>query len=232
MPIVQNSKRIPWARIFAEGVLIVVSILLAFAIDAAWDRHQEREVTRRHLQALVSEIREIQDDLRGEIKGTESSRAGSRTVLKFMTRRTGNLTQKELWDALDKSFDVGIFSSESPVLTMMLASGELMDLGSDSLVPILTLWQGELEHLRLDSQHLERNREEVIFGRSVDLGIPLSPDHLSPSLSLLLDDDGMKAAFVLRLARSDRLVASYQSAVQLGDEVVQMLDSALATSFD
>ena len=42
----------------------------------------------------------------------------------------------------------------------------------------------------------------------------------------------MKAAFVLRLARSDRLVASYQRAVQLGDEVVQMLDAALATSFD
>ena len=148
MPIVQNSKRIPWARIFAEGVLIVVSILLAFAIDAAWDRHQERGVTRRHLQALVSEIREIQVDLRGEIKGTESSGAGSRTVLKFMTSRSGNLTQKELWNALDMSFDVGIFSSESPVLTMMLASGELMDLGSDSLVPVLTLWQGELEHLR------------------------------------------------------------------------------------
>jgi hypothetical protein len=149
-----------------------------------------------------------------------------------MTRRAGNPTPKEFGDALYMSFNVGIFNSESPVLTMMLASGKLMDVGGDSLVPILTLWQGELEHLRLDSQHLERNREEVIFGRSVDIGIPLSPDYLVPSLSRLLDDDGMKAAFVLRLARSDRLVASYQNAVQLGDEVVQMLESAVATSFD
>ena len=44
---------IPWFRIFAEGFVIVVSILLAFGIDAWWDERQE--AARR--DALVESLR-------------------------------------------------------------------------------------------------------------------------------------------------------------------------------
>ncbi len=30
------TRQIPWLRVFAEGVVIVVSVLLAFGIDAWW----------------------------------------------------------------------------------------------------------------------------------------------------------------------------------------------------
>ena len=36
------SRPIPWLRVFAEGAVIVVSILLAFGIDAWWEGRQER----------------------------------------------------------------------------------------------------------------------------------------------------------------------------------------------
>jgi hypothetical protein len=39
MPI--KGQPIPWPRILAEGAAIVVSILLAFAIDAAWQHRGE-----------------------------------------------------------------------------------------------------------------------------------------------------------------------------------------------
>ena len=38
MKLVQN---IHWPRILAEGAVIVISILLAFWIDAWWDRQQD-----------------------------------------------------------------------------------------------------------------------------------------------------------------------------------------------
>jgi len=31
-----SARQVPWLRVFAEGVMIVGSILLAFSIDAAW----------------------------------------------------------------------------------------------------------------------------------------------------------------------------------------------------
>lgn len=45
-----------WPRLLLEGVVIVASILLAFAIDAAWDERQERAQERRLLEALEQEF--------------------------------------------------------------------------------------------------------------------------------------------------------------------------------
>ena len=42
-------REIPWTTLFIEGVAIVVSILLAFAIDAWWDQRKGRAEERlRH----------------------------------------------------------------------------------------------------------------------------------------------------------------------------------------
>jgi hypothetical protein len=38
----EDARKIPWGRILAEGILIVVSILLAFSIEAWWARRGER----------------------------------------------------------------------------------------------------------------------------------------------------------------------------------------------
>ena len=48
----QLTQGIAWKRIAAEGVAIVVSILLAFAIDAAWDASRERAEERQALSGL------------------------------------------------------------------------------------------------------------------------------------------------------------------------------------
>ena len=42
-----------WRRLFAEGAVIVASILLAFAIDAWWDGRQQRAAEREALAGLT-----------------------------------------------------------------------------------------------------------------------------------------------------------------------------------
>lgn len=51
------AKDIPWLRVFVEGGVIVGSILLAFALDAWWDR-QNRDDELREQSAVVA--REMQ----------------------------------------------------------------------------------------------------------------------------------------------------------------------------
>ncbi len=46
-------RDIDWPRLLAEGAAIVVSILLAFGIDAWWDDRQERIEERKILLGLV-----------------------------------------------------------------------------------------------------------------------------------------------------------------------------------
>ena len=38
-----RAKQIPWMRVLVEGMVIVVSILLALALDAWWDGVKEGE---------------------------------------------------------------------------------------------------------------------------------------------------------------------------------------------
>ena len=52
-----NTQRIPWLRIFVEGLVIVVSILLAFGIDAWWDERGENRQEQALLQGLVKDFR-------------------------------------------------------------------------------------------------------------------------------------------------------------------------------
>ena len=48
--------KVSWLRISGEGAVIVGSILLAFAIDAAWERSQERGQEIRVLETLLTEF--------------------------------------------------------------------------------------------------------------------------------------------------------------------------------
>jgi hypothetical protein len=53
-----NSYVVPWSRLLVEGVVIVLSILLAFAVDAAWDRSRDAAAERIVLGDLRSELTE------------------------------------------------------------------------------------------------------------------------------------------------------------------------------
>jgi hypothetical protein len=52
----RRRNRLPWTRLVAEGVVIVVSILLAFFVDTSWDRYQERGEERSYLVSLQREF--------------------------------------------------------------------------------------------------------------------------------------------------------------------------------
>jgi hypothetical protein len=51
------TRQVPWLRILAEGFAIVVSILLAFGIQAWWEDRQERAVETALLTGLVEDLR-------------------------------------------------------------------------------------------------------------------------------------------------------------------------------
>jgi hypothetical protein len=59
-----DTQRIPWKRLSVEAAAIVVSILLAFAIDAWWEDRNERieeaEILGQFLITLDEDIRELE----------------------------------------------------------------------------------------------------------------------------------------------------------------------------
>lgn len=51
-----KAGELPWTRILTEGLVIVLSILLAFAIDAWWQDRVEQEQQREHLLSMRAEF--------------------------------------------------------------------------------------------------------------------------------------------------------------------------------
>ncbi|MEJ2484069.1 MAG: hypothetical protein P8049_13405, partial [Gemmatimonadota bacterium] len=58
--------------LLTEGAVIVVSILLAFAVDAAWDRHLQRQQFEEDLEQVREQLVVDLDGLNGAIEDSES----------------------------------------------------------------------------------------------------------------------------------------------------------------
>lgn len=59
-----DTPRIAWKRFAIEAPVIIISILLAFAIDAGWEEQKEREAEVVLLERLRADFAEIQSALR------------------------------------------------------------------------------------------------------------------------------------------------------------------------
>lgn len=62
-----KQARVPWPRVFAEGVAIVVSILLAFGIEAWYSDRQDHAQANESLAALEAELRQNLNEIEIEI---------------------------------------------------------------------------------------------------------------------------------------------------------------------
>jgi hypothetical protein len=69
---VNETQKIPWKRLSVEAAAIVVSILLAFAIDAWWDERQERQAELDYLIALQRDFSETRESLENQVDRVSS----------------------------------------------------------------------------------------------------------------------------------------------------------------
>lgn len=74
-----SSSNIAWGRLLADSTAIVMSILLAFAIDAWWADRQDRVEETRILEALEAEFednaRKLPDRLFNHQRSADSATA-------------------------------------------------------------------------------------------------------------------------------------------------------------
>ena len=72
------ERQIPWSRIVVEGFVIVISILLAFGIDAWWEGKQELRAGRELVLAVVEEAAANRDLIQQTIRRVEVNQAHTR----------------------------------------------------------------------------------------------------------------------------------------------------------
>jgi hypothetical protein len=126
-----------WAFLVAEAVLIVASILLAFAIDAWWDGRQQDERRMELLQALHADLTATAADLDAAIARGDSvvNRTGSflRAVRSGAELRADSLTF--LFEGVG---EVPFFEPSLPGYRTAVSTGTIELVRSAELVAALT----------------------------------------------------------------------------------------------
>ena len=120
-----SNPNIPWARITAEGAAIVVSILMAFAIQAWWEGRQDRQDEVVVLANLLEEFRDIRANL-ADIQDFQAAILESAYRLAEISEDPdANVSEQELRKLLS---DLQWLSSPSnfaaPVLSAVIGRGD------------------------------------------------------------------------------------------------------------
>jgi hypothetical protein len=75
-----------WSRLGLEGLVIVISILLAFTLDAAWDDRQERIRRDEYLRVLEDEFRAAAEEMEDQLEDHQRQVADIETLIEELDK--------------------------------------------------------------------------------------------------------------------------------------------------
>ena len=122
-------RQIPWARVVVEGAVVILSILLAFSIDAAWDSRQARAREVEYLTALRVEMVLASEELAEDHARRDEWLASSDSILSRFSGRIAPDSAVNVWIQQVGMFMTRFFPPSS-VLNDLVSSGSLSVLWS------------------------------------------------------------------------------------------------------
>lgn len=139
----------PWRRWIAEGLLIVVSILLAFAIDAAWEAREEGRQREALIEALRSDLEIAASALeRARRLNTAARDAMGDLLVQTESGRLGASSRAAVDSLLMLSLAGGRAAPPTGTLETLFSSGKLDLIDDPEVVTRLTAWTGLLAERR------------------------------------------------------------------------------------
>jgi hypothetical protein len=162
-----EPRIIPWETIAVEAVAIVLSILLAFAIDAWWTEKKESDVEHVALQALSSDFEASREQMAVVLQSLEGARSD---FARFQSATSAELTDLES-DAI-RSILTGLVKNHTfdPITATLdaLANDGRLGLISDSqLLGHLSKWRGELDNI--EDISFELRAESVLVRKAMQI---------------------------------------------------------------
>ena len=152
-----NGIREKTSWLLLEGVAIVVSILLAFAIDAWWEEKQEREDVREILEAVLDDFRLTNERFDYYQIALVAKQNSISKLIEASVVQSTDLSEASIDSLLgDASWylEHGIVNARN--LNTLIDSGKTDLIYSEELRRVIALWPPRLDYLR---QNLRRDFE-------------------------------------------------------------------------
>jgi len=143
-----KARSIPWSRLVAEGAIIVVSILLAFAIDAWWEARGDRVRGQAYLALLASDLRSTlgNNERFGSVADSRSDPALARLVQAYYRPELPPEDSLTLW--LNDAVTTSLVQPRLGTAQALVQSGDLALIRSDSVKTAIRRRRGRRERAR------------------------------------------------------------------------------------
>lgn len=169
----ESGRSVPWRRLLAESIAVVLSILLAFAIDAWWDARQQAARHEDLLHDLLSEFEASRPSLELRLQLARRMAAGTGQFIQIL--QVGESTDVvSVPDAVILATLGGpTYEPAMNTLDAAVVSGEIERIRNDELRAELATWRRLLLDTREDEVEVRRITNEQIvplLSRSVNLG--------------------------------------------------------------
>jgi hypothetical protein len=122
-----TGKPAHWKRLVTEGLVIMVSILLAFAIDAWWDDQQEKRSAEGQVARVVAELQANVFLLQGQAEALEESTRATREFLLLMAPEPEPVSESKVASLVERMYSVGTISLNHSAADAFLSTGQLTD---------------------------------------------------------------------------------------------------------
>ena len=161
-----ESQIVPWKTITVEAVAIVLSILLAFAIDAWWAEKKEGDVEHAALLSLRSDFIASREQMAWVLVSLESSQTD---FARFRSATTAELieidpdTIRRFLSAFVKNHT---FDPVTATLDALVSDGRLGLISDAQLLSQLSGWQRDLDNI--EDISFELRAESVRMRRAME----------------------------------------------------------------
>jgi len=142
-----SRQSVRW--LILEGSAVILSILLAFSIDAWWQDRQQRDEQRLILQSILDEFEDIRGNARTDLASTIEMRKSVLTLL-LQVPRTNNKSVENIDSLLADSAWINTPSNYSaPVLQSAVSGGHLSIISNSELRLELGAWSVRFSDIEL-----------------------------------------------------------------------------------
>jgi hypothetical protein len=122
-----SADSIQWKKLVTEGIVIVVSILLAFAIDAWWDDRKDLQAARDQVSRVLAELRANVGILEDQDQYLGYAIDGAKGFLSRFGPEPPPTEVAEIAAFINQIFAVPTMSLERAASLELLSSGQLTE---------------------------------------------------------------------------------------------------------
>ena len=233
------SDRIPWSRLFAEGAIIVVSVLLALAADAWLGERQARDAARTELATVLDELSDKREQLL-QIGSYNGRALDGLHVLRLELEGVPTGAPVSVSDSLASQLVwIAVTDDASPILDSFLQQDHLRQVRDPELRQLLLQWPPRVEDLRddeertadqIDQEFVPYLSAEFDFARPLDLVFTMwtpAPDLSGIGVTRLRSSERLRNIVSRQISMLRLVTSQNQTALQHLDRLVQLIEDEL-----